>query len=285
MKEGVEVRLVKATSIRHIHAVILRFCVLLLLCTHSLPAAAPLKLEILKVGSKVYRNVTVVGVNSTDLYFTSDVGINNVKLRLLEPALQQRFNFDPKAAAELERQQEEDNRRFEHSIASNLVARAQEAAEVARKAAATSEDSLADPISEKSLLGKPGPALEVEKWLTEKPELNGKFVLLTFWEPWSIPCRKAIPELNALQKKFPDRLVIIGISGEPQKEVEQMEEPKIEFACAVDTKLKLSAAASVTSIPCALLLNHKRIVVYQGHPGFLDEKKIQALLARAPVED
>ena len=64
-----------------------------------------------------------------------------------------------------------------------------------------------------------------------------------------------------------------------------MEDPKIEFACAVDTKLKLSAAASVTSIPCALLLNHKRIVVYRGHPGFLDEKKIQALLARAPVED
>jgi cytochrome c biogenesis protein CcmG/thiol:disulfide interchange protein DsbE len=281
--------LVKWPDLRHIHAVILRFCFLFgLLCVPSSFGAAPIKFDYLKIGSKVHSNVTVIGWNETDLYFTSSRGINNVKIRLLELKLQKKFNYNPKVAAEIERQQEKDDQRFQQEYASNLVARAQQAAaaaaDAARKVTSTSEDSLGDPISDKSLLGKPAPALQVEKWLSEKPETDGKFILLTVWAPWSIPCRKAIPELNALQKKFAEKLTVIALSSEPEKEIEQMDGPAIEFASAIDTKSRLTAAAGITSIPCALLLDHKRIVRYTGHPGFLDEKKLQSLLAAAATE-
>lgn len=266
----------------------MRCCLLLALLfvvVRSSPAAAPIKFKSLKVASKVYQNVTVIGFNATDLYFTSDAGINNVKLRLLEPPLQKQFRYDPKLAAELERQQIKDDVQFQHSIASNIVARAEQALQAAKKAAATSEDSLADPISEKSLLGKPAPGLQIEKWLSDKPDLEGKFVLLHFWAPWSIPSKKIIPDLNLLQKKFTDHLVIIAVTSEPENEVEEMEEPLIEFASALDPDAKLTNAAQVTSVPCALLINQKGIVLYQGHPGFLDEKRLQALIARALEEE
>ena len=286
----VQANLVKVAWMRHIHAVLMRFCVLLaviFLMVRSSPAA-PIKFNSLKVGSKVYKNVTVIGYNATDLYFTSDDGINNLKLRLLDPQLQKQFRYNPQLAKQLEQQQAVDDLQFQHSVASNLVAKAEQAAQdalFARKAASSSEDTFADPISDKSLLGKPAPDLKIEKWLSDKPELDGKFLLLNFWAPWSIPSKKIIPELNQLQKKFADRLVIIGITSEAEKDVQEMDGPAIEFASAIDPHAKLTTAAQVTSVPSALLLNQKGIVLYQGHPGFLDEKKIQTLLAKASAEE
>src|SRR5437879_5292998 len=143
---------------------IVRFVVLLWLVIVALPApaAARVKFDCLKVGSKTYRNVTVMGVNVTDLYFTHDHGIANVKLRTLDSSLQKEFNYDAKAAAEAERQQEEEDLSFQRNALSNLVAHAQKAIRAAQKAALTSDESLADPVSDKSLLGKPAPKLDVE---------------------------------------------------------------------------------------------------------------------------
>ena len=105
--------------------------------------AAPLKLDSLKVGTKVYRNVTVVGANATDLYFTHSEGIANVKLKYVDESLRERFHYDPKAAAEAERQQTEDDSAYMAGLAAKVVAQAQKAALAAKKAASTSEDSLA----------------------------------------------------------------------------------------------------------------------------------------------
>src|SRR5258708_29713943 len=98
-------------------------------------------------------------------------------------------------------------------------------------------------------MGKPGPGLEVDKWLGEKPPFDGKFVLLRFWASWSAPCRQWIPEFNALQKKYAGKLVIVGVSAESETDVANLSEPRLEYALAIDSKAKLSAAAGVTSIP------------------------------------
>jgi thiol-disulfide isomerase/thioredoxin len=244
---------------------------------------APVKLPVLKVGSKSYKNVTVIGANMTDLYFTHEAGIANVKLRHLEPALQKRFNYDPAAAAELERQQEKEDALYHEAIAVDIMARAEKAATAAKKAAITSDANIADPISDRSLLGKKAPPLEVEKWLGGKPALEGRFVLISVWAPWSLPCRRFIPVLNALQKKFGSRLVVVGLTAEPEADVVQMGEPALEFASAIDRKGRLCSACGITSVPYVLLLDDKHVVRFEGHPGALDAGRIQALMG-APAE-
>src|SRR5438128_1873454 len=96
----------------------------LLLCASSL-WAAPLKLDLLRVGSKTYSNVTVIGANATDLYFMHSHGISNVKLKYLAPDLQKRFDYDPEEARTAEKQQVEEDTNYQNNLLSNVVARAQ----------------------------------------------------------------------------------------------------------------------------------------------------------------
>src|SRR5437899_6146408 len=131
--------------------------------------AAPLKVDSIKVGSQTYHNVAVIRVTDTDLYFNYDKGVANVKLKYLEPDLQKKFDYDPQAAAEAERRQTRDDSLFRDLVVANLAARAHPT----NPPTVDLESSFADPISDKSLLGRPGPLLQVTKWLGETPELKG----------------------------------------------------------------------------------------------------------------
>jgi cytochrome c biogenesis protein CcmG, thiol:disulfide interchange protein DsbE len=245
-------------------------------------SAEQMKLDSLQVGGRTYRNVTVLGFNTTDVYFTHDGGMSNVKLRYLDPKLQKRFDYDPAAAAEAEKQQAAADAQYNTSVAANMAAQAQQVALSAQKATAATQDSLADPVSSHSLLGKPAPAIKGEKWLGEKPALSDKLVLVAFWAPWSIPCRKYLPELDRLQKKFAGKLAVVGVSAESEAEIANMTEPKIEFAFVLDPKGELRAAVGVTSIPYVMLVDPKGVVRYQGHPAAITEKYVESMLPQAP---
>jgi len=156
-----------------------------------------IKLDVLKAGSRTYHNIMVLGASETDLYFKHSGGIANVKLKYLEPETQKQFNFDAKAAAEAERRQLQEDSAYHDTVASELSTRAQDAIKAARDSAASSENSLADPATNQSLINQPAPKLIVERWLGETPVTQGRAWLVFFWNTWSIPCRKAIPDLNS----------------------------------------------------------------------------------------
>lgn len=134
----------------------------------------------------------------------------------------------------------------------------------------------------KSFINKKAPEIVVEKWLTDKPETNGKFVLIDFWATWCGPCRKAIPELNEFHHKFKDKLAVIGISDEPKGKVKKMKNPKIKYYSAIDTKERLKRIYEVQGIPHCVIINPNGIVVWEGWPqleGFeLTEDTINNLI-------
>src|ERR1017187_5473190 len=66
-------------------------------------------LATLKVGSEVYSKVTVTSVTATHIYFTHSLGMGSVKLKDLEPDMQEHFHFDAAKAAAIESQQEQAN--------------------------------------------------------------------------------------------------------------------------------------------------------------------------------
>ena len=127
----------------------------------------------------------------------------------------------------------------------------------------------------KPFLNQMAPELIVEKWLTPEPKREGKFVLIDFWATWCPPCRKAIPELNALQKKFEDRLVVIGISDENEDKVKSLKDPKMEYNVAIDTQARTKMALGVTGIPHVILVDPQGIVKWEGFP-FLNGHELTA---------
>ena len=135
----------------------------------------------------------------------------------------------------------------------------------------------------KSYLGKKAPAFVVEKWLTPEPDREGRFVLIDFWATWCPPCRKAVGELNALHRKLGDKLVIIGVSDEPESVVRKLTDPKLDYASAVDTQARMKKALEVKGIPHVIIVDPQGIVRWEGYPlldGYeLTEKVIADILA------
>jgi cytochrome c biogenesis protein CcmG, thiol:disulfide interchange protein DsbE len=252
------------------------FCVCLLAA--SLQAAERIKFDQLKVGSQVYSNVTVTGMNASELFFTHSKGIANVKMKYLEPDVQKRLNFDHKAADAAEREHMQEDANFKNALATRIPNAAKPEAP---QTPVSSEDNIADPVSDNSMLGKAAPKFEIEKWLGEKPDLKDKFVLLGFWAPWSFPAKKAIAQLSGLQKKFSKNLVVIALTSDSQDDVEAMTDPRIDFASTIDEKGKLRTAFRVTTVPTVVLIDPKGIVLYEGHPAALNEKQLQNILSKS----
>jgi thiol-disulfide isomerase/thioredoxin len=139
------------------------------------------------------------------------------------------------------------------------------------------------PLWAKSVLGEKAPEFKVGKWLTKEPELKGKFLLIDFWATWCGPCRKAIPELNALHKKFGDKLVVIGVSDQEEDAVLAMKTPKIDYFSAIDTNAVMKKALEVRGIPHVILVDPDGIVRWEGFPLLqgeeLTEKVVEEILA------
>jgi thiol-disulfide isomerase/thioredoxin len=54
---------------------------------------------------------------------------------------------------------------------------------------------------------------------------DGKPLVVEFWATWCAPCRKTLPTLLALQRKYGDELVIVGLSVEdPDADMSRVQE-------------------------------------------------------------
>ena len=239
------------------------------------------KLATLKAGDDTYTDVTVTSVTATDIYFSHRLGLGNAKLKSLEPELQKRFHYNPARAAAQEKQQAEAQARYTQALKDAKPApRPKVPMEAPESPPGASDEVEPHEISAKSFLNRPSPSIEADKWLTPPPSLAGKFLLVDFWATWCGPCRSSIPRLNYFADRFKDNLVVIGLSDQTEQEVRKMTEPQIGYAIAVDPQHRASKAFGVERIPHAVLVDPKGIVRFEGHPGYLDDKKLEKLLNR-----
>lgn len=242
------------------------------------------KLPVIQAGTGIYSNVTVLSVSATDVYFTynNGKGMANVKLSSLSLELQKHFHYNSATAAQVEQKQTLANVEYHNLVISQPPAQPPD--ETRKQSADNIQASdHGKKLWAKSFLNQKAPDLIVQKWLTPEPDCRGKFVLIDFWATWCPACREAIPELNAYQNEFRDKLVVIGISDETEEAVGRLVNPKIEYSLAIDTQGRTKRAVGVTGIPHVLILDPKGIVRWEGFPfleGYeLNEKVVADILA------
>ena len=77
--------------------------------------------------------------------------------------------------------------------------------------------------------------LDGKSWTLKR--LRGKVVVVNFWATWCPPCRKEIPDLEALYEKFRDQgLVVLAISDEKADKVKPfVAEKKMTYPVLLDS--------------------------------------------------
>lgn len=89
--------------------------------------------------------------------------------------------------------------------------------------------SKAPPLNLRDLQGRP----------LRLTDYKGKVVLVNFWATWCPPCRTEVPDLVKLQREYPNRLQVIGVTYPPQKLAEVRRfarSAKMNYPVALGTK-------------------------------------------------
>ena len=100
----------------------------------------------------------------------------------------------------------------------------------------------------------------------ELKSLRGKVVLVNFWATWCPPCRKEMPDLQALYNRFQDRgLIILAISDEEQDKVKPfIAEYKITYPVLLDPGRKVNDLFQVEGIPKSFVYDRDGKMVAQS---------------------
>jgi len=126
------------------------------------------------------------------------------------------------------------------------------------------------------------PPLDVAEWVNSKPlklsELEGRVVVLDFWNVYCGPCRKLIPHLAELYQKHKDKgLVVIGISLDEKADLDPfLEKHPIPYPVAIDRIVEgeeqTAKAYGVVAIPTTWVIARDGTVAWKGPGDKLTEK-------------
>ncbi|WP_299664641.1 TlpA disulfide reductase family protein [uncultured Polaribacter sp.] len=109
---------------------------------------------------------------------------------------------------------------------------------------------------------------------------KGKIVLLDFWASWCIPCRKEIPHLKKIHKKYKDRgFETVSISTD-KKELDwrnAVKEEAMPWDQLLDNENDASKKYHIISIPQLFILDENGFIIGRNVRGKSLEKKMEEL--------
>lgn len=115
-------------------------------------------------------------------------------------------------------------------------------------------------------------------------QLKGKVVLIDFWATWCSPCVAAMPHLQALQKKFKNKLQVITVSDETVKRVDLFLKVKpSNLWFAVDKGETLNVLFPHRTIPHVVLIDAEGKLIANTSSEEVTEEVIEKLIKKENV--
>jgi thiol-disulfide isomerase/thioredoxin len=112
--------------------------------------------------------------------------------------------------------------------------------------------------------------------------LKGQVVLVNFWATWCGPCRKEMPLLEQIQKKYaPLGFTMLGVNVEEDTRLmdQFLKDVPVTFPILLDPANGVSKRYDVAAMPSTVIIDRKGKVrfIHQGYqPG--DESKYQDMI-------
>jgi thiol-disulfide isomerase/thioredoxin len=96
--------------------------------------------------------------------------------------------------------------------------------------------------------------------------LKGKVVLVNFWATWCPPCRKEMPDLDALYQRFKDQgLVVLSVSDEEVDKVKAyLAEKPVTYPILLDPGRKVNDLFRINGIPKSFVYDREGKLVAQS---------------------
>ena len=115
--------------------------------------------------------------------------------------------------------------------------------------------------------------------------LSGKVVLVNFWATWCPPCRKELPDLEALYQRFGSRgFVILAISDEDAAKVKPfVADRKLTYPVLLDPGRKVNELFQVEGIPKSFVYNREGKLVAESI-DMRTQKQFLEMLRHAGLE-
>ncbi|HYW70444.1 MAG TPA: TlpA disulfide reductase family protein [Pyrinomonadaceae bacterium] len=106
--------------------------------------------------------------------------------------------------------------------------------------------------------------LDGKNWTLQ--ELRGKVVLVNFWATWCPPCRKEMPDLDTLYRKFKDQgLVILAIDDEEVAKIKPyLAEHPVSYTILLDPGRKTNQSFRIDGIPKSFVYDREGKLVAQS---------------------
>ena len=106
-------------------------------------------------------------------------------------------------------------------------------------------------------------------------QFKGDVVLLNVWATWCEPCKREMPELNAISQEFEDQgLRVIGVSIDRMQSDDALKQFAADhdasYTLAKDPKDRFSTVFKTSGVPVTLLIDRSGNIAYQWQ-GELDE--------------
>jgi len=109
--------------------------------------------------------------------------------------------------------------------------------------------------------------------------LAGKPALVVFWNTWCPVCRKELPEVSRLSRKFPpDKLTVLavntGMNDSEPKARAYWEKYGYRFPGAFDHTFEVGQAFGIRGVPTIFLFDAKGVAIYKQSrlPENLEER-------------
>ncbi len=98
---------------------------------------------------------------------------------------------------------------------------------------------------------------------------KGKIVILDFWASWCAPCKKSLPELHRIAKKYTGDLEVLAVTIDDDKDnaIRFVSQNNIELIIPFDAKKEVAGLYDIAAMPSLFVIDRGGVVraEYSGY--------------------